>query len=133
MPAKDKLHEAVVRALEKDGWKIVRDPLTLRMDGRVLFVDLAAEKEGRAIVVEVKNDSFTDMDKFERALGQFVLYRHFITLQYPGYELFLGVPDEAFGKIFEGEKPHAQSLQAALELKFLVFNSHQEEIIQWQP
>jgi len=96
MPAKDKLHEAVVRAPLKDGWTIVRDPLTLRMDGRVLFVDLAAEKEGKLIAVEVKNDSFTDMDKFERALGQFVLYRHFIALHYSGYELFLAVPDEAF-------------------------------------
>jgi hypothetical protein len=59
MPAKDIYHNTVRTALEKDGWTITNDPLTLEIGDRSLFVDLgaekilAAEKQGRKIAVEV--------------------------------------------------------------------------------
>jgi hypothetical protein len=61
MPAKDIYHNTVRTALEKDGWTITKDPLTLEIGDRSLFVDLgaekilAAEKQGRKIAVEVKS------------------------------------------------------------------------------
>lgn len=60
MPALDSLHGVVKNALVKDGWTVTHDPLTLRLDGLKLFVDLgaervlAAEKGARRIVVEIK-------------------------------------------------------------------------------
>jgi len=57
MPAKDIYHNTVRTALEKDGWTITNDPLTLEICDRSLFVDLgaekilAAEKQGRKIAV----------------------------------------------------------------------------------
>src|SRR5437588_7300958 len=57
----DVYHDAVRHALEKDGWTITHDPLTLSVGGRDIYIDLgaempiAAEKEGRRIAVEVKS------------------------------------------------------------------------------
>ncbi len=44
MPAKDKYHHQVRRALEKDGWSITHDPYFLKLEGVQYPVDLGAEK-----------------------------------------------------------------------------------------
>jgi hypothetical protein len=46
MPTKDIYHEAVKKALIKDGWIITNDPLVLQFGGVDLYVDLGAEKMG---------------------------------------------------------------------------------------
>jgi Holliday junction resolvase-like predicted endonuclease len=75
--ARDIFHSAVRIALEKDGWTITDDPLTLAFGERKLYVDLAAEKlitaekQNHRIAVEVK--SFTGrsaMADLERAVGR---------------------------------------------------------------
>ena len=75
--AKDIYHNIVRTALEKDGWKITDDPLTLKVGGRSAFIDLgaeklfAAEKEDRRIAVEVKIFiSASPVRDLEQALGQ---------------------------------------------------------------
>ncbi len=61
MPAKDIYHDTVKRALEKDGWKITAENLSLPWGGTQTYIDIsadevfAAEKEGRKIAVEVKS------------------------------------------------------------------------------
>jgi hypothetical protein len=61
MPAADKIHEAVKRALLKDGWAITDDPYVLEYDGIRFFADLGAERPiaaqrgSRRIVVEIKS------------------------------------------------------------------------------
>ena len=61
MPAKDTYHNTVRSALEKDGWMITDDPLTLKWGTKDLFVDfgaqklLAAQKNDIKIAVEVKS------------------------------------------------------------------------------
>ena len=61
MSAKDVYHDVCILALEKDGWKITHDPLTLAYRKTEVFVDLAAERvvaaerEGERIAVEVKS------------------------------------------------------------------------------
>ncbi len=78
--AKDIYHGTVRIALEKDGWTITVDPLTLRIGGRSAFVDLgaeklfAAEKEGKRIAVEVKSFiSPSPIKDLEQALGQYIM------------------------------------------------------------
>lgn len=44
MSAKDIFHDAVKRALEKDGWNITHDPLFLSFGGVDMYVDLGAER-----------------------------------------------------------------------------------------
>jgi XisH protein len=61
MSAKDKFHDVVKAALQKDGWQITHDPLVLRVQGIAdLYVDLgaensiAADRQGEKIAVEIK-------------------------------------------------------------------------------
>jgi hypothetical protein len=42
--ARDKLHDVVRTALEKDGWTITDDPLRLVFGADTMLVDLAAER-----------------------------------------------------------------------------------------
>ena len=44
MPARDIYHDAVKRALVKDGWSITHDPMRLPWGRKDLYVDLGAEK-----------------------------------------------------------------------------------------
>jgi hypothetical protein len=75
MPKKDKFHDAVKNALNKDGWTITDDPYKLA------FVDLgaerllAAEKGKEKIAVEVKSFiGSSELYEFHTALGQFANY-----------------------------------------------------------
>ena len=79
--AKDIYHNTVRIALEKDGWTITDDPLTLRIGGRSAFIDLgteklfAAEKKDKRIAVEVKSFiSPSPVKDLEQALGQYIMY-----------------------------------------------------------
>ncbi|MBX7235048.1 MAG: XisH family protein [Caldilineales bacterium] len=82
MPVKDKFHDAVRTALEREGWTITADPLYLEFGGVEMFVDLAAEKviaaekQGLKIAVEVKSFAAPSIiSEFHTALGQFINYR----------------------------------------------------------
>ena len=62
MPARDKFHNIVKSALQKDGWRITHDPLLIRIENITdMYIDLgaeriiAAEREGQIIAVEVKS------------------------------------------------------------------------------
>ncbi|EAW34826.1 hypothetical protein L8106_18272 [Lyngbya sp. PCC 8106] len=44
MPAKDLYHDAVKKALIKDGWVITDDPYFIKYEDAELYADLAAEK-----------------------------------------------------------------------------------------
>jgi XisH protein len=84
MSAKDKFHDAVKKALQKDGWVITDDPLYISLERITgMYIDLAAEKlvvaekDSKKIAVEVK--SFLNpstMSDFHTAIGQFTNYRY---------------------------------------------------------
>lgn len=136
MARRDALHEACRNALIKDGWTITHDPYTLRRGVQNLFIDLgaeqplAAERDGRKIAVEIKSLlGKKEMPEFERALGQYVLYRSLLKRLEPGRQLFLAVADPAYQgylNTLEG-----QYLIADEQLKLLVFDIIREEVMQW--
>jgi hypothetical protein len=81
MPKKDKFHDAVKNALNKDGWTITDDPYKLDFGFTDAFVDLgaerllAAEKGKEKIAVEVKSFiGSSELYEFHTALGQFANY-----------------------------------------------------------
>ncbi len=61
MPARDRLHELVRKALTSDGWTITHDPLRLRWGKQDVYADLGAERFVAAqkgpilIAVEIKS------------------------------------------------------------------------------
>jgi hypothetical protein len=134
--AKDLYHNTVRIALEKDGWTITHNPLTLRIGKRDVFVDLGAEKliaaqrEGKKIAVEIKSFiSKSPIKDLENALGQYILYVKILSKLEPDRLLYLAVDQEIYINFFAEEV-----VQILLEddlIKLMIFDSTQEVIIQW--
>ena len=81
MPAKDIYHSPFVRALQKDGWTITHDPLTVTVEDTNLLVDIGAERlvgaqrGAERIAVEIKSFvSLSAVQDLKEAAGQFWLY-----------------------------------------------------------
>ena len=101
MSRRDLFHEAVVHALERDGWTVTDDPYYLEYGEQTLQIDLgaempiAAERGGRKIAVEIKSFAGkTTMAEFYAAVGQFVTYQDALQVQEPERILYLAVPDK---------------------------------------
>ena len=126
------------RALVKDGWRISHDPLRISYEGTVVSTDLGAEKvvaDGQRIAVEIIAVEVKDFDgqqlmsEFEKALGQYNLYRSLLNLLEPDRLIFLAVKKDVFEEFFQ--RPAIQLVTHEDKVRFLVFDEVREEIIQW--
>jgi hypothetical protein len=136
VPTRDFIHDAVKAALVKNHWTITADPYVLQYEDLTLFADMAAERsiaaerEGRKIVVEVK--SFlgpSPIRDFEDAIGQFEIYRSVLDATEPERALYLAVGADVFEAFFE--RPSIQYIVSRLRLALLVVDVENEEILQW--
>jgi Holliday junction resolvase-like predicted endonuclease len=136
MPAKDIYHDTVKNALIKDGWTITAENLQLPWGGTQTYIDIIAdeifiaEKEGRKIAVEVK--SFvgkSTITEFEKAVGQFIIYRFAIRKREPERELFLAVELQVYDEFFVN--PDVIELIESEDLKVIVFDLSKEVIVRW--
>ncbi len=123
-------------ALIKDGWSILADPYKIKYKDAELFADLAAEKplaaerNGRKIVVEIKSFlSPSPMRDFEIALGQYILYRNLISLTEPEYQIYLAIKDSIYENFFQRES--IQDIVKINQLLLLVVEMEKEKILQW--
>ena len=138
MPAKDKFHDVVKAALEKDGWQISHDPLLLRIQGIAdMYVDLGAEKliaadrSGQKIAVEVKSFIGTStISEFHTAIGQFINYRYALEIQEPERVLYLAVPLNTYNNFFV--KTFVISVVQRSQINLIVYDIEREEIARWQ-
>lgn len=137
MSAKDIFHDAVKSALQKEGWNITHDPLTVRFGKDKLSIDLGAEKllaaeRGKEkIAVEIK--SFvgeSELFDYHAALGQFLNYRLALQLKEPERSLFLAVPTSTYRSLFSREL--AQASVQAYQVKLIVYDPVNEVIVKWQ-
>ena len=137
MAAKDIFHDAVRRALEKEGWKITDDPLFLRFGGVDMYIDLgaerllAAERNGEKIAVEIK--SFVGSSattEFSTALGQFLKYQLALEEEQPDRLLYLAIPLDADSSFFSLELPRL--LIQRYHVRLIVYEPEKEVIIQWK-
>lgn len=138
MPRRDIFHNAVKRALEKDGWTITHDPLILEIGEKILSIDLGAEnlisakKGAKKIAVEIK--SFlgqSDVRDLQRAVGQYLMYLKIMERSKIERLLYLAVPVIIFETVFNVEIG-----KIFLEdhfLRLIVFDDKKEEIIKWIP
>ncbi|MCY7382853.1 MAG: fatty-acid synthase [Microcoleus sp. CAN_BIN18] len=134
--AKDIYHNNVRTALEKDGWIITDDPLTLQFGSRGVFVDLGAkkllatEREGQTIAVEIK--SFvgkSPVKDWENAIGQFTLYLKILSRIDPNRTLYLAITEEIYVSFFAEDI--VQVVLADGIIKIIVVDSIQEVITRW--
>lgn len=140
MSAKDLFHNHVRNALEKDGWTVTHDPLTIVLEGTRdnLFVDLGAErliaavKAARKIAVEVKSFiSGSKLTDLENALGQFILYHDILAENEPDRILYLAIREDVYTTLIS--QPFWELLLRNQRLRLLIFDDIKQEIIRWIP
>jgi XisH protein len=82
MPKLDQCHNQIVRALEKDGWRVDAKPRRLVHQERLVFIDIRARRQINAsgqqiLLAEIK--CFPDRDRTTLevyiAFGQYIIYR----------------------------------------------------------
>ncbi len=134
--ARDILHNRVKQALLKDGWLITHDPFTISFGLRHGFVDLgaekimAAEKAGQRIAVEVKSFvGVSAMTELQRAVGQYGIYKSWLTRIEPERQLYLALDKEPFDDLFEDIS--GRVLLEDHRIKIIVIDKVSEEIIKW--
>ncbi|MEH2062275.1 MAG: XisH family protein [Nostoc sp.] len=137
MSAKDVFHEVVKKALQKDGWQITHDPLSISVGGVNVSIDLAAEKliaaerEGEKIAVEVKSflEKSSAISEFHTALGQFINYRGALRRRQPERILYLAVPLTTYKTFFQLDFP--QAMIGENQVKMIIYDVEQEVIFKW--
>jgi XisH protein len=133
--AKDRFHEAVRTALEKEGWVITADPYELSVGDVDFEIDLAAEmlaaeRAGEKIAVEIK--SFigrSNVAAFHTALGQFINYQFALEEFDPQRKLYLAVPRSIYSSFFQ--RRFVRSVVERAQIRLLVYDEKQEIITQW--
>ena len=137
MPARDKYHDIVIRAMQAEGWTITHDPLPLTYADQDLYVDLGAEygaigaqKAGRQIAVEIKTFlRRSAVEDLQNALGQYQMYRMILQETQPEWTLYLAVPERAYESFLV--KRFGQFILSGAQIKLLVFNERKEVIVRW--
>ena len=136
MPARDLYHDNLKTALIKDGWIITDDPYTMKFEDATLYADLraerplAAERGGCRIVVEIKSFLGPSLyNDWERALGQYEVYRRILQVIDPQSELFLAIDTDAFVNFFQ--RKSVQLVVQKSHVKLLVVRLEDEEVDQW--
>jgi len=135
--AKDLFHQAVRNALEKENWSITDDPLSLKLGGVDLYIDLgaekllAAERAGQKIAVEIKTfGGRSEIAEFHLALGQFLNYRLALQVSDSQRELFLAVPQVIYESFFTLE--FIKMSITNYQIKLLVYEPATETIALWK-
>ncbi|MEH1790103.1 MAG: XisH family protein [Nostoc sp.] len=138
MSARDKFHNVVKLALQKDGWRITHDPLLIRIENITdMYIDLgaeriiAAEREGQIIAVEVKSFIGTStISEFHTAVGQFINYRYALEEIDSERVLYLAVPLNTYNDFLN--KPFIKTIIQRSKINLIVYDVETEEITRWQ-
>ncbi|NES96034.1 MAG: fatty-acid oxidation protein subunit alpha [Desertifilum sp. SIO1I2] len=133
---KDRFHDIVRTALEKEGWQITADPYEININDVEFEVDLAAEqllaatRENQKIAVEIKSFiSPSKVSDFHTALGQFLNYRDALEIVDPDRQLYLAVRDPIYESFFK-RRFIVDAIQR-YQLRLVIYNVQQGVIVQW--
>lgn len=136
MTAKDIFHNAVRRGLEKEGWTITDDPLSLKFGDTRFYIDLGAERilvaqKGKdKIAIEIK--TFTGdslLFNFHVAIGQFINYQVALENKEPNRTLYLAIPQEIYDTFFQSLL--VQSVLEKYQIPLIIYDPESEVILQW--
>jgi hypothetical protein len=138
VPALDRDHEIVRHALEKEGWTITHDPLTLKLGKRKVYMDLGAQRNvigairgTEKIAVEIKTFSGpSEMNDLYAALGQYRVYETFLAELEPDRKVVLAVPQTIWMGLFQ--EPIGQLILNEQVAYAFSFNPDTEEIVEWK-
>lgn len=103
MPAKDRYHDIVIRALNHEGWDITGQQVKVIVENRYLFIDIEAVKgrDNAVILVEVKDLErvLSLVEGLAAMVGKYFLYR--AALDHAGIStlLYVAVSQKAYAGI----------------------------------
>jgi hypothetical protein len=136
MPRKDIYHDSVKIALEKDGWRIIKEELQIETGGVKFFIDLeaeavfVAEREGEQIAIEIKTFQGQSLvQNLHEAFGKYRLYLYALEKERPELHLFLAIPVETYNTFFQREFVRFVIQQDKVNL--IVYNPDNQTIVQW--
>lgn len=134
--AKDRFHDVVKIALEKEDWQITDDPYEINVDDVDFEMDLAAEqllaaeREHQKIAVEIKSFiSPSNVSDFHTALGQFLNYRDALETIEPDRLLYLAVRSPIYETFFQ--RRFIVAAVQRYQIRLMVYDVQQEVIVQW--
>lgn len=142
MPARDLYHNAVKAALVADGWTITHDPYRVEYGGKDVYVDLGAQRDAFDVVVGAERDTtriaveiktFTGpsvLSDLQQALGQYVLYRSWMSRTEPERRLYLAVDKETALGVFD--EAFGQIVAADAGMQLIVVDMVTERIVAWR-
>ena len=134
--ARDKFHQEVRHALEREGWAITDDPLYLKVGRIPIHIDLGAEKligaekDGEKIAVEVKTFGIASfITALHEAVGKYLVYREALKQIASNRELFLAMPSDVY-EVF-GEEPLVQAVFNKYSFKIILYEPKTQKITAW--
>jgi XisH protein len=135
MPAFDQCYDQVVRALQKDGWKLIQSPANIYTRYRTIYVDLEVSRgengtQETVMLVEVK--CFPDHNSTTRdlyiSIGQYLVYRAMLVEIEQATDLYLSVPSDVFETIFDVA---VMRVVEESQIKIVVIDLATEDITKW--
>lgn len=134
--ARDAIHNAVKNAIIKDGWTITDDPFKIKYGGVTTFADLAAEKvvaaerDGEKIAIEIKSFLGASLiTEFEKALGQYRLYRRLLLKVEPERQTYLAVSRTIYDEFFTSEA--VKMIVKEEDVSLIIVEIATEKVVKW--
>jgi hypothetical protein len=134
--ARDKIHHAVKKALENDGWTIVNDPFYVESGGVEIEIDLSAEKfliaeKGvQKILVEIKSLTKKSLlYDFHATLGQYINYRGILKDEEIDNQLYLAISQSTYEQM--QLKPFYDKRLTENNISLIIVDIIEEIIVQW--
>lgn len=134
--ARDAIHNAVKNAIVKDGWTITDDPLRIEYGDVTTYVDLAAERvvaaerNGEKIAIEIKSFlGISLISEFEKALGQYQIYRLLLKQVEPERKIYLAVSDIIYKRLFS--KSAVELVVEDAKMLLIIVDLEAEVITEW--
>lgn len=133
MPAKDRYHDTVIRALAKAGYRLEAEQPYIKLPERRLWIDMVVIRENRRLFIEVKSHRLfpSPVESLAASVGKYIIYRVALDRIRDTSELWLAIPENAYTSIFSQSIGRAVLQRAGVSL--LVYDIEHEEIIGWNP
>ena len=135
MPSFDQCHNQVIRALQKDGWRITGQQVPMKLGRRRVFIDLRAthgangsRQELALIEVKCFPDPQNTSQDIYTAIGQYILYRAMLKELELDIPLYLSIPEAIYNDVFD---TIVQRAVAESQIKLVIVNLDKERVVRW--
>jgi hypothetical protein len=131
MPAKDRLHDTILRALQAGGWMVIREQVFIKIGGRHIWIDALIEREGEQRFIEIKGfeNINSPIEYLASTVGQYVLYRAVLQDLEIRVPLFIALPTIAYETLMQEEI--GQVIAANVKIQMVLIDIEREAVTRW--